>query len=262
MRKNILVIALGIIFIISISQVVLAQRYYRDNPYQQRDYDYYGLKLTETQRIEIEELELNLEKEISPLLSELRVKDLELQQLYNRANPPLLSELRVKDLELQQLYNRANPDEQKIETKINEIVKIENAIAEKESSSIEKIRNLLTKEQKGIIDSYSRDFGYGRDFYGRGAGRFGQANYGRGFYGQGYYGRGQGRLGRSDLRGYGRGYYGRGYYGRGQGRLGRSDLRDYSRGYYGNIRLGRGPCGRGLGRLIWREYGYRRGWWK
>jgi len=240
MRKNILVIALGIIFIISISQVVLAQRYYRDNPYQQRDYDYYGLKLTETQRIEIEELELNLEKEISPLLSELR----------------------VKDLELQQLYNRANPDEQKIETKINEIVKIENAIAEKESSSIEKIRNLLTKEQKGIIDSYSRDFGYGRDFYGRGAGRFGQANYGRGFYGQGYYGRGQGRLGRSDLRGYGRGYYGRGYYGRGQGRLGRSDLRDYSRGYYGNIRLGRGPCGRGLGRLIWRDYGYRRGWWK
>ena len=240
MRKNILVIALGIIFIISISQVVLAQRYYRDNPYQQRDYDYYDLKLTETQRIEIEELELNLEKEISPLLSELR----------------------VKDLELQQLYNRANPDEQKIETKINEIVKIENAIAEKESSYIEKIRNLLTKEQKGIIDSYSRDFGYGRDFYGRGAGRFGQANYGRGFYGQGYYGRGQGRLGRSDLRGYGRGYYGRGYYGRGQGRLGRSDLRDYSRGYYGNIRLGRGPCGRGLGRLIWRDYGDRRGWWK
>ena len=245
MRKNILVIALGIIFIISISQVVLAQRYYRDNPYQQRDYDYYGLKLTETQRIEIEELELNLEKEISPLLSELR----------------------VKDLELQQLYNRANPDEQKIETKINEIVKIENAIAEKESSYIEKIRNLLTKEQKGIIDSYSRDFGYGRDFYGRGAGRFGQANYGRGFYGrgyygQGYYGRGQGRLGWSDFRGYGRGYYGQGYYGRGQGRLGWSDRRGYSRGYYGNIRLGRGPCGRGLGRLIWRDYGYRRGWWK
>ena len=245
MRKNILVIALGIIFIISISQVVLAQRYYRDNPYQQRDYDYYDLKLTETQRIEIEELELNLEKEISPLLSELR----------------------VKDLELQQLYNRANPDEQKIETKINEIVKIENAIAEKESSYIEKIRNLLTKEQKGIIDSYSRDFGYGRDFYGRGAGRFGQANYGRGFYGrgyygQGYYGRGQGRLGWSDFRGYGRGYYGQGYYGRGQGRLGWSDRRGYSRGYYGNIRLGRGPCGRGLGRLIWRDYGDRRGWWK
>ncbi len=245
MRKNILVIALGIMFIISISQVVLAQRYYRDNPYQQRDYDYYDLKLTETQRIEIEELELNLEKEISPLLSELR----------------------VKDLELQQLYNRANPDEQKIETKINEIVKIENAIAEKESSYIEKIRNLLTKEQKGIIDSYSRDFGYGRDFYGRGAGRFGQANYGRGFYGrgyygQGYYGRGQGRLGWSDFRGYGRGYYGQGYYGRGQGRLGWSDRRGYSRGYYGNIRLGRGPCGRGLGRLIWRDYGDRRGWWK
>ncbi|MGD8534604.1 MAG: Spy/CpxP family protein refolding chaperone [Candidatus Aminicenantes bacterium] len=227
MRKNILVIALGIIFIMSISQVVLAQRYYRDNPYRYRDYDYYDLKLTETQRIKIEELELNLEKEISPLLSELR----------------------VKDLELQQLYNRANPDEQKIETKINEIIKIENAIAEKESSYYEKVRNLLTEEQKGIIDSYYRDFGYDRDFYGRRAGRFGQAFYGRGFY-------------RQDIGGgYGR-IYGRGYYGRGQGRLGWSDLRGYGRGYYGNIRWGRGPCGRGLGRFIWRDYGYRRGWWK
>jgi hypothetical protein len=230
MRKNVLVIALGIVFIISISQVILAQRYFRDDQYRYRDYDYYDLKLTETQRIKIEELELNLEKEISPLVSELR----------------------IKDLELQQLYNRANPDEQKIETKINEIIKIENAIAEKESSYYEKVRNLLTKEQIGIIDSYYRDFGYGRDFYGRGAGRFGQAVYGRGLYG-----RGQGRLGWSDPRGYGRGYYGQG-----QGRLGWSDPRGYGRGYYGDIRLGRGPCGRGLGRFIWRDYGYRRGWWK
>lgn len=243
MRKNVLVIALGIVFIISISQVILAQRYFRDDQYRHRDSDYFDLKLTETQRIKIEELELNLEKEISPLLSELR----------------------VKDLELQHLYNRANPDEQKIETKINEIIKIENALAEKESSYYEKVRNLLTEEQKRIIDSYYRDFGYGRDFYGRGVGRFNQAVYGRGFYrqgmargfGRGYYGQGQGRLGWNDLRGYGRGYYGRG-----QGRLGWNDLRGYGRGYLGNIRLGRGPCGRGLGRFIWIDYGYRRGWWK
>jgi hypothetical protein len=242
-RKNILVIAIGLIFIISISQVLLAQRYFRDNSFRQRDYDYYDLKLTESQRIKIDELELNLEKEISPLVSELR----------------------VKELELQQLYNRTNPDEQKIETKINEMIKIEDAIAEKEISYNEKVGNLLTKEQKAIIDSYYRDFGYGRGFYGRGAVRFGQADYGRGFYrqgmGRGYYGQrqGQGRLGWSDLRGYGRGYYGQR---QGQGRLGWSDLRGYGRGYYGGMRLGRGPRGRGLGRLIWRNYGYGRGWWK
>lgn len=223
MRKNILIIAIGLIFIISTSQVLLAQRYSRDNQFWQRDYDLYDLKLTESQLIKIDELELNLEKEISPLLSKLR----------------------LKDLELQQLCDRANPNEQKIESKINEIIKIDDAITEKESSYNEKVRNLLTKEQKAILDSYYRDFGYGRDFYGRGTGRFGQAGYGRGFYRQGM------------DRGYGRGYYGQGL-----GRLGWNNSRGYGRGFYSGIRLGRGPCGRGLGRLTWRNYGYGRGWWK
>ncbi|MCK4494835.1 MAG: Spy/CpxP family protein refolding chaperone [Candidatus Aminicenantes bacterium] len=223
MRKNILIIAIGLIFIISTSQVLLAQRYSRDNQFWQRDYDLYDLKLTESQLIKIDELELNLEKEISPLLSKLR----------------------LKDLELRQLSDRANPNEQKIESKINEIIKIDDAITEKENSYNEKVRNLLTKEQKAIFDSYYRDFGYSRDFYGRGAGRFGQAGYGRGFYRQGM------------DRGYGRGYYGQGL-----GRLGWNNSRGYGRGFYSGIRLGRGPCGRGLGRLTWRNYGYGRGWWK
>jgi len=223
MRKNILIIAIGLIFIISTSQVLLAQRYSRDNQFWQRDYDLYDLKLTESQLIKIDELELNLEKEISPLLSKLR----------------------LKDLELQQLCDHANPNEQKIESKINEIIKIDDAITEKESSYNEKVRNLLTKEQKAILDSYYRDFGYSRDFYGRGTGRFGQAGYGRGFYRQGM------------DRGYGRGYYGQGL-----GRLGWNNSRGYGRGFYSGIRLGRGPCGRGLGRLTWRNYGYGRGWWK
>jgi len=223
MRKNILIIAIGLIFIISTSQVLLAQRYSRDNQFWQRDYDLYDLKLTESQLIKIDELELNLEKEISPLLSKLR----------------------LKDLELRQLSNRANPNEQKIESKINEIIKIDDAITEKESSYNEKVRNLLTKEQKAILDSYYRDFGYGRGFYGREAGRFGQAGYGRGFYRQGM------------DRGYGRGYYGQGL-----GRLGWNNSRGYGRGFYSGIRLGRGPCGQGLGRLTWRNYGYGRGWWK
>jgi len=204
MRKNILIIAIGLIFIMSISQVLLAQGYYRDNLYRQRDFDYYDLKLTESQLKKIDELELNLEKEISPLLSKLR----------------------VKELEYRQLYYRANPDEQKIEAKINEMTKIEDAIMEKEKSYDEGIRNLLTKEQKATLDSY-----------------YGNSRYGRGYYGQGH----------------GRGY-GRGYYGQGQGRLGWSNLRGYGRGYNDGMRLGRGPCGRGLGRYLWRNYGNGRGW--
>ena len=230
MRKNILIIAVGLIFIMSISHVLLAQGYYRDNLYRQRDFDYYDLKLTESQLKKIDELELNLEKEISPLLSKLR----------------------EKELEYRQLYYRANPDEQKIEAKINEMTKIEDAIMEKEKSYDERIRNLLTKEQKAALDSYYGNSRYGRGLYGQGLGRG---------YGRGYYGKGLGR-------GYGRGYYGqglgrgygRGYYRQGQGRLGWSNLRGYGRGYYGSMGLGRGPCGRGLGRYLWRNYGYGRGW--
>jgi len=217
MRKNILIIAIGLIFIMSISQVLLAQGYYRDNLYRQRDFDYYDLKLTESQLKKIDELELNLEKEISPLLSKLR----------------------VKELEYRQLYYRANPDEQKIEAKINEMTKIEDAIMEKEKSYDEGIRNLLTKEQKATLDSYYGNSRYGRGLYGQGLGRG---------YGRGYYGQGQGRG------------YGRGYYGQGQGRLGWSNLRGYGRGYNDGMRLGRCPFGRGLGRYLLRNYGYGRGW--
>ncbi|MCK4824288.1 hypothetical protein KA005_51525 [bacterium] len=204
MRNNALVIAIGLIFIISVSPALLAQR------------NYYDLRLTENQMKKIDELELNLEKEISPLISKLR----------------------INNLKLRQLFDRANPDEKKIETITNEIDKIEYSIMEKEKFYDEKIRNLLTEEQKAIYDSYFRDYGYIGVPYGRRAGRSAMAGYGRGYYGRGI-GRGNGR----------------GYYRQGLGRLGRTNLRGYGRGFYGRTRLGRGPCGLGLGRFTWRNYG-------
>lgn len=210
MRNNALIIAIGLIFIISVSPELLAQS------------NYYNLRLTENQIKKIEELELNLEKEISPLISKLR----------------------INNLKLRQLFDRANPDEKKIETLINEIDRIEYSIMEKERSHDEKIRNLLTEEQKAIFDSYLRDYGYGGIPYERRAARSGVAGYGRGYYGRGI-GRGNGR----------------GFYGQRLGRLGRTNLRGYGRGFYGRTRLGRGPCGLGLGRFSWRNYGLRRGRW-
>ena len=223
MRNNALVITIGLIFIISVSPALLAQR------------NYYDLRLTENQIKKIEELELNLEKEISPLISKLR----------------------INNLKLRQLFDRVNPDEKKIETITNEIDKIESSIMEKERSYDEKIRNLLTEEQKAIYDSYFRDYGYVGVPYGRRAGQSDMAGYGRGYYGRGI------------VRGNARGYYGqgigrgnaRGYYGQGLGRLGRTNLRGYGIGFYGRTRLGRGPCGLGLGRSAWRNYGLRRGRW-
>lgn len=87
MKRNVLIISIGLIFILSISQGLLAQRYDRDIQSPRRGYDYYDFNLTEEQLKKIQKLELILEKELSPLYSKLRLKDLELQQLYTQPNP-------------------------------------------------------------------------------------------------------------------------------------------------------------------------------
>lgn len=208
-KKKALIISIGLIFMLSISQGLSAQRYGRDIISPRRGYDYYDLNLTEEQLKKIQELELILEKELSPLYSKLR----------------------LKDLELQQLYTQPNPDERKIEIKVNEINKIEDTIAEKEMLHWEKIGNILTDEQKAIFDSYyGGDMSY-RGYYGRGLRRWGRSHYGYGRgtrwgarLGRGTFGRG---LGRWDPRNsvYGRGFYGgtrlgRGPCSRGLGRWG------------------------------------------
>lgn len=192
MKRHALIISIGLIFILSISQGLLAQRFGRDIISPRRGYDYYDFNLTEEQLKKIQELEIILEKELSPLYSKLRLKDHELQQLY--AQP--------------------NPDERKIEINVNEINKIENTIVEKEMLHWEKIRNLLTDEQNAIFDSYYGDFEFYRGPYGRGLGKWGWSNYGygRGVHrgarlGRGYFGRG---IGRWDTRNF---VYGRGFYG-------------------------------------------------
>ena len=190
MKRHALVSSIGLIFILSISQGLLAQRFGRDIISPRRGYDYYDLNLTEEQLKKIQELEIILEKELSPLYSKLR----------------------LKDHGLQQLYAQSNPDERKIEINVNEINKIENTIVEKEMLHWEKIRNLLTDKQNAIFDSYYGGAGLGRGYYGRGIGRWDTRNfvYGRGYYGGIRLGRGPCGLGLGRWGGSNYGYGGRG----------------------------------------------------
>jgi hypothetical protein len=229
----------GLIFVsfLFISHGLLAQGYYRYDPAIEDDY-YYGLNLTEEQMKHIDRLDLELEKELSPLIAKLR------------SNYVVLD-----DLEAQR-----DPDPSKINKAWDLIYKLEDDIQKKEILHEKKIRDLLTEDQKALFDAY---YAYGASSYGRGdfgrgirGGRYGYG-YGAGM-GRNYVGRGVGRLGRG-YSGYGRGItrgYGRnmGYFGRGAGRMGYGNSR-FLRG----VRYGRGPCGAGLGRLYRWNY-YRFGW--
>jgi hypothetical protein len=198
----------------------------------------------------IDKLELELERELSPLISKLRSNYMELDEL-----------------EAQGSY-----DPTKIKKIWDMINKLEDDIGNKEISHEKKIRDLLTKEQRIIFDSYYAyglnhygRGGFGRGYFGRGYREFPGGNYGYGRYGYGagmgrnYLGRGAGRLGRSYY-GYGRGIVrgfgmNRGYFGLGTGRLsGPGNYRNYPR-----FRYGRGPCGAGLGK--WYRWDYGRGRW-
>jgi hypothetical protein len=247
MKKKALISGMVLVSFILISHVLHAQGFDRYGP--PMEDDYYDLNLTQEQMETIEILELDLEKELSPLVAKLR------------SNYVVLDELEAQ----------RNPDPKRINNVRDVIYKLEDDIRNKEILHEKKIRNLLTEDQKVIFDSY---YAYGPNPYGRsglGRGYFGSGfrgfrggDYGYGGYGYGarmgrrYLGRGAGRLGRGYY-GYGRGIA-RGndgnwrYLGRGAGRL------SYDSGrFLRGIRFGRGPCGAGLGRWYrWNDY--RGGW--
>jgi hypothetical protein len=247
MKKMALISGMIFVSFIFVSQGLYGQTDDRYGPGIEEDY--YGLNLTQEQMKKIEILELELEKEISPLIAKLR------------SNYVVLDELETE----------RNPDPKRIDNVWGVICRLEEDIEKKEISHEKKIREVLTEDQRVIFDSYS---GYGINPYSRGAagrgyyqgayrgyrGRqygYNGTGYGAGM-GRNYVGRGAGRLGRG-YGGYGRGVtrgYGgnMGYFGRGAGRLGYGNSR-LLRG----VRYGRGPCGAGLGRWYRWNY-YRFGW--
>ncbi len=231
----------GMVFIsfLFISHGLYAQRFYRDGP--GIEDDYYDLNLTQEQMEKIDILELELEKELSPLIAKLR------------SNYVVLDELEA----------HRSPDPTKINNVWNVIYRLEDDIQNKEILHEKRIRELLTEDQKAIFDSYYAygtnpygRVGFGRGYFGQGSRGFRGGNYGYGGYGYGagirrnYLGRGAGRLGR--------GYYG---YGRGIARGYNRNMGYFGRGA-GQVGYGRGPCGAGLGR--WYRGNYNRvGWnWK
>ncbi len=248
MKKIVHIFGMVFVSFFFISHGLYAQRVYKDDP--GIEDDYYDLNLTQEQMEKIDKLELELEKELSPLISKLRSNYMELDEL---------EALRGSD-----------------PAKINKIwdvlYKLEEDIHNREISHEKEIRNLLTEDQKVIFNSYydyalnpyaSGDFGQG--YYGRGFMGFRGGNHGYGRYGYGagmgrnYLGRGAGRVGRGYY-GYGRGVsrgYGmnRGNFGLGGGRL--SGPNNYR--YYPRFRYGRGPCGARLAK--WYRMGYGRGRW-
>jgi len=247
MKKAALLCGMGLILFVFISQGLCAQRFYRYGP--PMEDDYYELNLTKEQMEKIDKLDLELEKELSPLVAKLR------------SNYVVLDELEAQ----------RSPDPTRINKVWDVIYGLEDNIRNKEILHEKKIRDLLTEDQKAVFDSYySYDTspygrgGFGRGYFGPGFRGFRGGNYGYGGYGYGagigrnYLGRGADRLGRGYY-GYGRGIArgydrNRGYFGRGAGQLGYGNGR-FLRG----ARYGRGPCGLGLGRWYrWNDY--RGGW--
>jgi hypothetical protein len=249
MKKNALISVMLFVSVLFISHGIYAQRYYRYGPGIQDDF--YDLNLTQEQMEKIDRLELDLEKELSPLVAKLR------------SNYVVLDELEAQ----------RSPDPKRINNVWDVIYRLEDDIRNKEILHEKKIRNLLTEEQKAIFDSY---YAYSTNPYGRGG--LGRGYFGAGFrgfrggnyrYGYGGYGYGAG-IGRNYLeRGAGmldRGNYS---YGRGIARAYGVNRRNFGRGVgrgagqmgYGNgrflrgARYGRGPCGAGLGRWYrWNDY--------
>jgi len=227
MKRTALISGMAFVLLIFFSNGLYAQRTSQDDPGIEEDY--YGLNLTQEQKEKIDKLELELEKELAPLISKLRSSYAELDELEAQRSP--------------------DP------AKIAKIWSHEN-----------KIRDLLTADQKSVFDSY---YGYdpvpydrgdiGRGYRGSSGGYYG---YGRAGYntgmGRNYLGRGAGRMGR--------GYYSyrrgvsrsagmiRGNFRSGAGRI--SVPYDYR--VNPRYRYGRGPCGAGLGRWSRTGYGRRR----
>ncbi|MFC2167605.1 Spy/CpxP family protein refolding chaperone [Acidobacteriota bacterium] len=231
MKKTAIMSVMVIISFLLVSQGLSAQRYLSGAS--GTEGDFCPLNLTQEQIEKIKKLDLDLEKELLPLLSKLR-------SIY----------MEIEDLEAQR-----NPDIAKIEKIWETILKYESDIQNKEILYEKKIRDLLTEEQKASIDSfipYGRG-GFGRGNIGRGYGRYGagmgQNDMGRGagMMSRGFYG-----YGNVITRSYGRNI---GYLGQGAGRINYGNVQ-----FLPGVRYGRGPCGAGLGRWIPRV-GLGRGRW-
>jgi hypothetical protein len=204
MSKRMFTLSLGFLFVLGLVRPGPAQTFI---PRGQAVLEEGALGLTEEQFQKLQDLELEEEKELIPLLSNTR----------------------ILDLELTRLSYQLSPDLEKIRAKSSELGELDIRIMEIQEKYRKLRRDILTEDQKRIYDLYGDAYGYG---YGRGPG-FGRGN---GWGGRMGPGRGLGRLplGSSRL-GYGRGaavapldrrgyssWYGlgRGPCGRGLGRYG------------------------------------------
>jgi len=242
MKKIALISGMGVVLFLFLSNGLFAQTINRDDPGIEEDY--YGLNLTQEQKEKIDKLELELEKELAPLISKLR----------------------SSYAELDELEAQKSPDPAKIAKIWDVIYAQEEDIRNRDISHENKIRDLLTADQKSVFDSYygydpvpydRGDIGRGYRESSGGYYRYGRSGYNTGM-GRNYLGRGAGRMGR--------GYYSyrrgvsrsagmiRGNFRSGAGRM--SVPYDYR--VNPRYRYGRGPCGSGLGRWSRTGYGRRR----
>lgn len=239
MKKRTVISAMVFISFFFFAQEISAQRYYGEG---------FGstaadqkLNLTQEQVEKIDALELELEKDLFLLNSQLRS-----------------NWMRLEELEAQR-----SQDPAEMKKLLDVIYKLENEMQNKEIQHQNKIRDVLTEDQKVLLDNFGA---FGWNFYGRGG--FGRGYFRRGFErfggnsgyalnspGFGRMGWGQGAYGQDRANyGYGRGL-GRGYSGLGVLR----PEAGYSR-YNSYYRSGRGPCGAGWGRGPYWNYG--RGPWR
>lgn len=150
---------------------------------------------------------LNLTQEQSQKINDIRTQ-------FSSQNVELYGKLLQKRIELQNLMSVENIDQNTVNLKIDEINKTQAEIQKKNVAFYEKMRNVLTDEQKAVADT---------DPYGYGAAGF--VPYGRGLNcvgGFGMYGRGRVAAGAGMYPG-----------------MGRWNMRGF----------GRGPCGMGLGKM-------------
>lgn len=167
---------------------------------------------------------LNLAQEQINKLNEIQTK-------FQSENAAFLNSLNQKNLELQNLIIVQPLDQTAINFKIDEISKIQAELQKKVLAYTEDVRNILTEQQKAIVNSNNLGYGwvlspYGGLPYGQGLGLGMAPGYTGGFL-PGMQGMMPGMQGMQGM-GYGGGYYGR--------------------NVLGGPRMGRGPCGVGLGR--------------
>ena len=146
---------------------------------------------------------LNLTQEQINKLNEIQTK-------FQSENAALLNNMNQKNLELQALIMSQTTDQTVLSAKIDEINKIQAEIQKKVLAYTDDVRNILTEQQKAIVNSNNLGYGWALNPYSNGLGFGLRAGYGTGI-----------------------GYWG---------------YQSYGRNVMGGPRLGRGPCGMGLGR--------------